>query len=163
MVNICGLYTEPVTGADPTEGLAGQLSATPSFPAISWIRVQVMPGCRFLSLCLRFVIRAVAICREDLTPWCFASSHWFVHFDLQKTQKEPETQIALRFMAQALRLRLRQDIHDGFLVTMLAENRQIFCRGCRCQPQQFLSADRTHQPSPVCLNFTTACFDLQHF
>jgi len=94
MVYICGLHTESVTGADPTEGLAGQLSATPSFPAISWIRVQVMPGCRFLSLCLRFVIRAVAICREDLTPWCFASSHWFVHFDLQKTQKEPETQIA---------------------------------------------------------------------
>ena len=35
MVNICGLYTEPVTGTDPAEGLAGQLSASPPFPAIS--------------------------------------------------------------------------------------------------------------------------------
>lgn len=88
VVNIRCLYTEPVTGTDPAEGLAGQLSASPPFPAISWIRVQVMPGCRFFALCLRFVIRAVAVRREDLTPWCFASSHWFFHFDLQKTQKD---------------------------------------------------------------------------
>lgn len=88
MVNICGLYAESVIGTDPAEGLAGQLSASPPLPAISWIRVQVMPGCRFFSVCLRFVIRTKTIRRKDLTPRRSTSSHWFFHFDLQKTQKD---------------------------------------------------------------------------
>lgn len=45
MVNIRRLHTETVTGTDPAEGLAGQLSASPPFPAISRVRVQVMPRC----------------------------------------------------------------------------------------------------------------------
>ena len=44
MVNIRCPNTKSTTGAFTAERLAGQLSISPSLPAISWVRVQVMPG-----------------------------------------------------------------------------------------------------------------------
>jgi len=48
MVNIGCLYTQTTSATITAERLAGQLSVSAVLPAISWIRVQVMPGSGFL-------------------------------------------------------------------------------------------------------------------
>jgi hypothetical protein len=87
------------------------------------------------------------------------------HDLLRAKQKEPATKYRfVRYMAQALRRRLRRDIHDGLFVAPLAENCKVFGAGVWQQPKHLvLTAGRAHKPSSICLNFTTGRFNLQHF
>lgn len=60
-------------------------------------------------------------------------------------------------MAQALRRRLRWDIHDGFFATSFALDRQVSHRCGRQQPQHgVLATGRAEEASLICLYFTTA-------
>ena len=79
-------------------------------------------------------------------------------------QKTCTTIASLRFMAQALRRRLRRDIHDAFPAASFALDRQVLdlC-GWQQKQHRMLFACRTKEASLICLNFTTTLIVLQYF
>lgn len=87
MVCVRCLDTKPVLCTFTAERLAGQLSVSAAFPAKTRVRVQVMPGSRFFPLCLRFVIRAVPLRGQALTPRGIAHTHRLVHVNLRRKTK----------------------------------------------------------------------------
>lgn len=84
------------------------------------------------------------------------------HVITSRKNKKPEPRIASAIHGSGSRLRLRGNIHNAFFTAALAVQGEVFnlCGGQQ-SGQLLLTADRTHEPPLVCLNFITVAIRIQ--
>ena len=143
--------------AFPAPGLPDELVGAAFLPAIAWIRVQVVPGCRFLPVGRGFVSGAIAFACEHPAARVAASSQGFLHFGhLQGKTKSLCHVSLLRYMAQALRHRHNGNIQDGLCAAALALDRHVSDHRSRKQVgHRTSSAHRTWYRFSCCVYFIT--------
>ena len=163
MVSIRCRRPPPIPGADPTEGLCKQLITPPLCPAISGIRVQVMPGNRIFSKLLGLMLRAVSCIRQHSAAWMLAFTQWLQHVDLLSGQiKKPAPSTALAIHGTGSRHRHSGNIHDQLSAAALAFYRQIL--RCRLRQQVGNHAPPAYRAQgffPCCRYFITRGRNMQ--